>query len=86
MEMVEDWRKVDIPDAIQERIIEHHTTEKEQSCAAGEWWVHTGPYTSWYGLAITLYRKGEDQALEKMAQYLPKGPYIERGYYSSVNC
>ena len=85
MEMVEDWRKVDIPVAIQERIIEHHT-EKEQSCAAGEWWVHTGPYTSWYGLAITLYRKGEDRALEKMAQYLPKGTYIERGYYSSVNC
>ena len=92
MEMVEDWRKVatsffiDIPDAIQEKIIQHHTTDKEQSCAAGEWWVHGVPYTSWYDLASALYHEGEDRALEKMAQYLPKGAYMERGYYSSLNC
>ena len=86
MEMVEDWRKVGIPDAIQERIIEHHTTDKEQSCAAREWWVHTYPSPSWNSLANTLYYNGEDKVLEKMAQYLPKGAYIERGYYSSVNC
>ena len=79
MEMVEDWRKVGIPDAIQERIIEHHTTDKEQSCAAGEWWVHTYPYPSWNSLANTLYYNGEDKVLEKMAQYLPKGAYMGEG-------
>ena len=92
MEVVENWRNVAnninilIPDAIQERITQHHTTDKEQSHAAGEWWVHTYPFHSWDGLARTLYHRGEDQALEKMAQYLPKGVYMERGYwrYSEV--
>ena len=92
MEMVEDWREIansgfiDIPDAIRERIIQHHTTDKEQSCAAGEWWVHTYPAPSWNNLAIVLYHNGEDRAVKKMAQYLPKGVYMERGYYSSLNC
>ena len=90
MEMVEDWRNVAnfiyIPDAIQERITQHHTTDKEQSCVAGEWWVHTGLSPSWDFLASALYYEGEDRALEKMAQYLPKGAYMERGYYSSLNC
>ena len=92
MEMVEDWRKVakfifiNIPDAIQERITKHHNTDKEQSCAAGEWWVHTQLSPSWNDLANALYRNGEDKALEKMTQYLPKGAYMERGYwcYSKV--
>ena len=90
--MVEDWRKVakfifiNIPDAIQERITKHHNTDKEQSCAAGEWWVHTQLSPSWNDLARALYRSGEDKALEKMTQYLPKGAYMERGYwcYSKV--
>ena len=87
MEMVEDWRKVAtsssiyIPDAIRERITQHHTTDKEQSCAAGEWWVHTYVSPSWDLLANALYHKGEDGALEKMAQYLPEGAYMERGYW-----
>ena len=87
MEMVEDWRKVatsfliDIPDAILERIIQHHTTDKEQSCAAGEWWVHTHYIPSWDCLTGALYHEGEDQALERMTQYLPKGAYMERGYW-----
>ena len=84
MEMVEDWRKVatsgviDIPDAIQERITQHHTTDKEQSCVAGEWWVHTYHSPSWDRLAFALYYNGEDKVLEKMTQYLPKGVYMER--------
>ena len=92
MEMVEDWRKVatsgflDIPHAIRERITKHHATDKMQSCAAGEWWVHTHYSPSWNRLASALYHKGEDRALEKMTQYLPKGVYMERGYYSSLNC
>ena len=92
MEMVENWRKVTnsgfifIPAAVQERITQHHTTDKEQSRAAGEWWVHTYPSPSWNYLARALYDKGEDGALEKMTQYLPKGVYMERGYwcYSKV--
>ena len=87
MEMVEDWRKVAtsgiiyIPGAIRKRITKHHTTDKMQSHAAGEWWVHTYPSPSWDNLAIALYYTGQDTALEKMAQYLPKGTYIERGYW-----
>ena len=90
MEMVENWREVAnnifIPDAIQERITQHHTTDKEKSCAAGEWWVHTYLSPSWDGLASALYHNGEYGALEKMTQYLPKGVYMERGYwcYSKV--
>ena len=87
MEMVEDWWKVAnsgfiyIPDGIQERITQLHTTDKMQSRAAGEWWVHTDYSPSWDNLAVALYRKGQDTALEKMAQYLPKGIYIEGGYW-----
>ena len=83
MEMVEDWRqlakdyRIFIPDAIQERITQHYTTGKEQSCAAGEWWVNLHPFPSWNRLAIALYYKGEDRALEKMAHY-PKGVYMKR--------
>ena len=93
MEMVEDWRKVAsnilnicIPYAIQERITQHHTTDKEQSRAAGEWWVHTHPSPSWNRLANALYNEGEYKAVDKMTQYLPKGAYMERGYwcYSKV--
>ena len=87
MEVVEDWRRVAtnsfiyIPYAIRERITQHHTTDKEQSCTAGEWWVHTGPYPSWHALAGALYNTGEYTALEKITQYLPEGAYIERGYW-----
>ena len=92
MEMVEDWRKVatggfiNIPDAMQERITKHHATDKMQSRAAGEWWVHTDYSPSWDRLADALYYSGEDRALERMTQYLPKGAYMERGYwcYSKV--
>ena len=75
-----DYR-IFIPDAIQERITQHYTTGKEQSCAAGEWWVNLHPFPSWTNLGRALYFKGEDRALEKMAKYLPKGTYIERGYW-----
>ena len=90
MEAVRNWRKLAsdyrffIPVIIQERITEHHFTDKEQSCAAGEWWVHTGSSPSWDKLASVLYHNGEDRALEKMTQYFPKGACM--GIYSSLNC
>ena len=90
MEVVENWRKVatsvfiNIPAAIQERITQHHTTDKEQSCVAGEWWVYTDLYPSWDYLASALYHHGEYRALEKMAQYLPEGAYMERGYWCYI--
>ena len=89
MEAVGDWRQLagslqfHIPAAIQERITKHHATEK-QSLAAGEWWVNTDPAPSWDDLATALYHTGEDTALEKMAQYLPKGAYMKRILYTVV--
>ena len=88
MEAVGDWRQLardlylNIPAAIRERITKLHATEKKQSLAAGEWWVNTYPYPSWDNLATVLYHSGEHTAVEKMAQYLPKGVYMERGYYT----
>ena len=90
MEAVGDWRQfagllgLGIPDAIRERITKQHATNRMWSRAAGEWWVHTHPYSSWDRLASALYRKGEDRALERMAQYLPKGVYMERILYTVV--
>ena len=90
MEAVGDWRKLAsdphycIPGAIQERITQHHATNKDQSCAAGEWWVYTHLFPSWDHLANALYRSGENKALEKMAQYLPKGVYKEGILYTVV--
>ena len=90
MEAVGDWWKLAdhidfrIPAAIRERITKHHATEKEQSCAAGEWWVNTYPFSSWDDLARALHHNGEDGALQKMAQYLPKGVYMERILYTVV--
>ena len=85
MEAVGDWRQLasllPIPDAIEERITKRYATGKQQSLAAGEWWVNTDPYPSWDRLATELYFSGEDSALEKMAQYLPKGAYM-RAYYT----
>ena len=90
MEVVGNWRELAtsldfrIPRAIQERITKQHATEKMQSRAAGEWWVHTQLYPSWDDLANALYHKGEDGVLEKMTQYLPKGVYMERILYTVV--
>ena len=88
MEAVGDWRQLArsllIPHAIKERITKLHATGKKQSLAAGEWWVNTYHSPSWDNLARALYRKGEDTALEKMAQYLPKGAYMERILYTVV--
>ena len=84
MEMVGDWRKLAndycffIPYTIKKRITERHTTDKEQSCAAGEWWVNTHPFSSWDRLTEALCNNGEDRALEKMAQYFPRGAYTWR--------
>ena len=90
METVGDWRQlashpyINIPDAIVERITKQHATDKMQSCAAGEWWVHTDYSPSWDKVAIGLYHSGEDRALERMAEYLPKGVYMERILYTVV--
>ena len=90
MEAVGDWRQLarsfffNIPAAIRERITKLHATEKKQSLAAGEWWVNTDPAPSWDLLANVLYHEGEERALEKMAQYLPKGAYMERILYTVV--
>ena len=88
MEAVGDWRQLAthidfrIPDAIQERITKHLVADKMRSRAAGEWWVHTYLIPSWDRLASALYHKGEDGALERMTQYLPKGAYMERILYT----
>ena len=90
MEGVGNWRQLasgfglNIPVAIVERITKHHATNKMRSRAAGEWWVHTHFSPSWDQLAIGLYHKGEDRALERMAEYLPKGVYMERILYTVV--
>ena len=86
MEAVGNWQLLttsasfNIPYAIQERITYLHTIDKEQSCVAGEWWVCTDLSPSWDRLARALYYSEQDRALEKMAEYLPKGAYMERGY------
>ena len=88
MEAVGNWRQLAVylsmPDTIQERITKQHATNRMWSRAAGEWWVHSYPYPSWDRLASALYHKGEDGALEKMTQYLPKGAYMERILYTVV--
>ena len=90
MEAVGDWRQlashpyINVPDAILERITKQHATDKMRSRSAGEWWVHSYPYPSWDGLANDLYDSGEDRALERMAEYLPKGVYMERILYTVV--
>ena len=90
MEEVGDWQQLAtsiwfrIPGAIRERITQQHATDKTQSCAAGEWWVHTHPFPSWDRLANELYHSGEDGTLERMTQYLPKGVYMERILYTVV--
>ena len=82
MEAVGNWQLLatsfNIPSAIRERITHLHTTDKEQSCAAGEWWLCTHTFPSWNDLARALYRNREDRTLEKMAHYLPRGMYMER--------
>ena len=90
MEEVRNWRELAttpgflIPDAIKERITKQHATNKMRSRAAGEWWVHTHYSPSWNNLANALYHKGEDRALERMTQYLPKGAFMERILYTVV--
>ena len=88
MEALGDWQQLafglNIPVAIRERITKHHATDKMRSRAAEEWWVHTHPYPSWDYLAGALYHSGENKALERMTQYLPKGVYMERILYTVV--
>ena len=90
MEAVGDWRQlagvypINIPYAIQDRITKQHATDKERSRVAGEWWVHTDISASWDDLADALYRSGQDKALERVTQYLPKGVYMERILYTVV--
>ena len=83
MKEVSDWRRVarsvyvDVPSPVVQRIKDQYTTERENSCATWEWWVNTDPSASWDSLARALYHAGEYEALEKVAQYLPKGTHME---------
>ena len=74
---VKDWSAVVsvlvVPSPIQHRIVQRYPTEAERSCAAAKWWLNTVPSPSWKDLALDLYHEGEDRAVEKVAQYLPKG-------------
>ena len=81
MKDVKDWRSVGgsffVPDPIIQRIKAQNTAETERSCALGQWWVNTHPSPTWMDLALAVYHEGEDRALEKVAQYLPKGTHME---------
>ena len=84
MKDVSDWRtvvagypSVSVPHPVERRIEDQYTTETERSCATWEWWVNTVPSASWGSLARALYHEGEDRALEKVSQYLPKGTHME---------
>ena len=68
---------LDVPDHIVQKIAQGYPTERQWSCATGEWWVNTHYLASWDHLAMTLYHAGEDRAVEKVAQYLPKGTHME---------
>jgi len=83
MKDVKDWRRVSqsilvsVPDSIIRRITDKYTTETECRCALVQWWVNTYSHPTWMNLAHALYHSGEDRALEKVAQYLPKGTHME---------
>ena len=83
MKEVSDWRWVatsgylNVPHPVERRIEVQYATETERSCALGEWWVNTQYSPSWDHLALALYYAGEDRAVEKVSQYLPKGTHIE---------
>ena len=68
---------LEVPDRIVQRIAQGYTTERQRSCATGEWWVNTDSAPSWEELALKLYYEGEDRAVEKVSQYLPKGTHME---------
>ena len=53
-------------------IMEKYSTERERSCALGEYWVHTYWNTSWERLAGVLYRCEEKTALEEVV-----GKYLQ---------
>ena len=75
MKEVRCWWKI-VADPVKDRIKRCYSTETERSCEAGKYWVHTCPFASWEDLALKLYYAREDRALEKVAQYLPRGTYI----------
>lgn len=77
MEEVSCWWKIGVPDPIREKIMQCYSTETERSCEAGKYWIETYPFASWESLALKLYYSREDGALEKVAQYLPRGTYID---------
>jgi len=83
MKDVKDWRRVswsgfvDVQSSIIRIITVQYTTDTERSCALGQWWVNTHPSPTWMDLALAVYHEGEDRALEKVAQYLPKGTHME---------
>ena len=89
MGVVGDWERVArgdhidqltsglyIPDSKVQEIKQQSSSEKEKSHAVGGYWVNTHPDPSWETLARVLYEEGEERALAKTKQYLPKGMCI----------
>ena len=76
MEKVEDSLGVGsvlgVPDSKWAEIKENYSTEREQNCAYGEYWVNTHWGASWERLASVLYHLEEKTALEEVV-----GKYLQ---------
>ena len=76
MEKVKDsWEvgsQLGVPISKRKEIREKYSTEKEQSCAYGEYWVNTLWDASWEELAGVLYYREEKTALEEVV-----GKYLQ---------
>ena len=75
LEKVKDSEEVgiwlDVPNSKMEEITETYSTEREQSCALGEYWVNTLWDVSWERLVDALYYCEEKTALkEVVGKYL----------------
>ena len=76
---VRDWKKVggffglEIPRFKLRSIKQQSSTEREKSCALGEYWVNTDPEASWEKLARELHRCEEEKAATMATQYFARG-------------
>lgn len=76
---VRDWKKVggffglEIPQSQLLNIKQQSSTEREKSCALGEYWVKTDPEASWEKLAKELHRCEEEKAAAMSTQYFGRG-------------
>jgi len=67
---------LEISDSKLQEIKQQSYTERDRSHLAAEYWVNTNPRASWLVLSRALYDWGEETALSKVKQYLPKGMWI----------